>query len=141
MADEKQDIQLLKAQAIIELKKLEQANSAKEVASKYIGKSAIPWIVLLVIVGVAASAFLPSESLPAVIGLVSTAVMALITMLASITGTKEKEEKPEFKIINELIQKLDDANEPMTVVVDKDKVTVNKGNHVVESKISEQTKK
>lgn len=136
-----QEIQLLKTQALIELKKMEQANSAKEVASKYIGKSAIPWIVLLVIVGVVSSAFLPSESLPAVIGLVSTAVMALITMLASITGTKEKEEKPEFKIIYDLIQKLDDANEPMTVVVDKDKVTVNKGNQLVESKIAEDSKK
>jgi hypothetical protein len=134
MADEdKKNLQLLKTQAIIELKKMEQANTAKEVASKYIGKSAVPWIVLLVIVGVVASAFLPSESLPAVIGLVSTAVMALITMLASITGTKEKEEKPEFKVINELIQRLDDANDPMTVVVDKDKVTVNKGNHSVTS--------
>jgi len=134
MADDaKKELQLLRTQAIIELKKLEQANSAKEVASKYVGKSAIPWIVLLVIVGVVSSAFLPSESLPAVIGLVSTAVMALITMLASITGTKEKEEKPEFKVINELIQKLDAANEPMSVVVDHDKVTVNKGNQTVES--------
>jgi hypothetical protein len=95
MTDEdKKELQLLKTQAIIELKKMEQTNTAKEVASKYIGKSAVPWIVLLVIVGVVSSAFLPSESLPAVIGLVSTAVMALITMLASITGTKEKEEKP-----------------------------------------------
>lgn len=127
------ELQLLKTQALIELKKMEQQNTAKEVASKYIGKSAIPWIVLLVIVGVVSSAFLPSDSLPAVIGLVSTAVMALITMLASITGTKEKEEKPEFKVINELIQRLDEANEPMTVVVDKDKVTVNKGNHSVTS--------
>lgn len=132
MADKK-ELQLLKTQAIIELKKMEQQNTAKEVSSKIIGKTAIPWIVLLVIVGVAASAYLPSESLPAVIGLVSTAVMALITMLASITGTKEKEEKPEFKVINELIQRLDDANDPMTVVVDKDKVTVNKGNHSVTS--------
>lgn len=126
---EKKEIDLLKVKALIELKKLESQNTAKEVSSKYVGKSAIPWIVLLVIVGVVASAFLPSESLPAVIGLVSTAVMALITMLASITGTKEKEEKPEFKVINELINKLDNATapEPMNVVVDKDKVTVNKG--------------
>lgn len=133
--EEKQDLAMLKTQAIIELKKMEQTNSAKEVASKYIGKSAIPWIVLLVIVGVVSSAFLPSESLPAVIGLVSTAVMALITMLASITGTKEKEEKPEFKVINELINKLDAATvpEPMSVVVDKDKVTVNKGNATMTS--------
>jgi hypothetical protein len=142
MTDEdKKELQLLKTQAIIELKKMEQTNTAKEVASKYIGKSAVPWIVLLVIVGVVSSAFLPSESLPAVIGLVSTAVMALITMLASITGTKEKEEKPEFKVINELIQRLDDANDPMTVVVDKDKVTVNKGKHNVTSqRPSEDTK-
>jgi len=132
MADKK-EIQLLKTKAIIELKKMEQANTAREVTSKYIGKSAIPWIVLLVIVGVTASAFLPSESLPAVIGLVSTAVMALITMLATITGTKDKEEKPEFKVINELINRLDEANEPMSVVVDKDKVTVNKGDHSITS--------
>lgn len=136
MFDKNEELKLLKAQALIELKKMEQQNSAKEVASKYIGKTAIYWIVLLVVVGVVASAFLPTESLPAVIGLVSTAVMALITMLASITGTKEKEEKPEFKVINELIQRLDDANEPMTVVVDKEKVTVNKGNHNVTSQRS-----
>ena len=127
--EDKKELALLKTEAIIELKKLESQNTAKEVASKYIGKSGIIWIVLLVIVGVVASAFLPTESLPAVIGLVSTAVMALITMLAGITGTKEKEEKPEFKVINELINRLDAATkaEPMSVVVDKDKVTVNKG--------------
>lgn len=127
---EDKELELIKTQAMIELKKMEQTNSAKEVASKYIGKTAIPWIVLLVIVGVISSAFLSSESLPAVIGLVSTAVMALITMLAGITGTKEKEEKPEFKVINELIDKLEaaTAQEPMSVVVDKDTVVVNKGN-------------
>ncbi len=136
MADpDKKELQLLRTQAVIELKKMEQTNSAKEVASKYIGKTAIPWIVLMVVIGVGASAFLPSESLPAVIGLVSTAVMALITMLASITGTKEKEEKPEFKVINELINRLDaaTAQEPMTVVVDRDKVTVTKGDQNITS--------
>jgi hypothetical protein len=132
----KKDLELLRTQALIELKKLEHQSSAKEVASKYIGKSAIPWIVLLVIVGVVSSTFLSNESLPAVIGLVSTAVMALITMLASITGTKEKEEKPEFKVINELIQRLDEANDPMQVSVDKDKVTVTKGNTNVTSQRS-----
>lgn len=140
-ANNKNDIALMKTQAMIELKKMEQTNTAKEVSSKVIGKTAVPWIVLLVVVGVAASAFLPSESLPAVIGLVSTAVMALISMLSSITGTKEKEEKPEFKVINELIQRLDAANEPMTVVVDKDKVTVNKGNHSVTSQRPDQDNK
>jgi hypothetical protein len=77
-----------------ELKRLEGSSTAKEVASKVIGKTAVPWIVLLVIVGVASSAFLPAASLPAVIGLVSTAVMAMISMLSGITGTSEKEEKP-----------------------------------------------
>lgn len=131
MADK--EIELLKAKALIELKRLEAQNSAKEVSSKYVGKSAIPWIVLLVVVGVISSAFLPSDSLPAVIGLVSTAVMALITMLASITGTKEKEEKPEFKVINELINKLEAANEPMSVSVTGDKVIVTKGENKVTS--------
>lgn len=60
MDNNKSEVQLLKTQADIDLKKLESNSTAKEVASKYIGKSAIPWIVLLVIVGVASSAFLPS---------------------------------------------------------------------------------
>lgn len=128
---DKLELEVLKTKARIELDKLESTNTAKEVASKYIGKSAIPWIVLLVIVGVVSSAFLSTESLPAVIGLVSTAVMAMIAMLSNITGTKEKEEKPEYKIIDNLIKQLDEAREPMSVVVDGDKVTVTKGENSV----------
>lgn len=120
------ELELLRTQSSIELTKIESGSTAKEVASKYIGKTAIPWIVLLVVVGVVASAFMPTESLPAVIGLVSTAVMALITMLAGITSTKEKEEKPEIKIIENLIKTLE-KDEPMTVTVDGDRVTVTKG--------------
>ena len=133
MAEEMNDreIELAKTNASIELKKIEAQSSAKEVASKNIGKSAIPWIVLLVIVGVVASAFLPTESLPAVIGLVSTAVMAMISMLAGITGTKDKEEKPELVIIEKLIQNLEDAREPMSVSVDGDRVTVTKGQNTI----------
>jgi len=131
MFNRDKEIDTLKVQATIDLDKLESTNTAKEVASKYIGKTAIPWIVLLVIVGVASSAFLTTEALPAVIGLVSTAVMAMIGMLTNITGTKEKEEKPEFRIIDNLIKQLDDAREPMSVVVDGDKVTVTKGNSSV----------
>jgi len=120
------DIQLLETQSKIDQRKVEATTSAKEVASKYVGKTAIPWIVLLVVVGVVSSAFLESSTLPAVVGLVSTAVMALIGMLNGITGTKEKEEKPEFKVIQELINRLD-RRDPMTVVVEGDKVTVSKG--------------
>ena len=125
------EIELAKTNANIELKKLEATASAKEVSSKYIGKSAIPWIVLLVIVGVAASAFLPASSLPAVIGLVSTAVMAMISMIAGITGTKDKEEKPELVIIEKLIRNIEEAREPMSVIVDGDKVTVTKGQSTI----------
>ena len=131
MDENKIQIKLLETQAKIDLNKLESTNTAKEVASKYIGKTAIPWIVLLVIVGVISSAFLTTEALPAVIGLVSTAVMAMIAMLSNITGTKEKEEKPEFRIIDNLIKQLDDAREPMSVIVDGDKVTVTKGDSSV----------
>lgn len=141
MFNKDKEIESLKVQAAIDLNKAESTNTAKEVASKYIGKTAIPWIVLLVIVGVVSSAFLSTEALPAVIGLVSTAVMAMIAMLTNITGTKEKEEKPEFKVINELIQRLDDANDPMTVVVDRDKVSVHKGNQTVTSQRPVEDKK
>ena len=134
MSQEKNsDIELLKTRARIEIERIEATNSAREVSSKYIGKTAVPWIVLLVIVGVVSAAFMDAASLPAVIGLVSTAVMALITMLATITGTKEKEERPEFTVIKELIDRLDDANEPMDVTVEKDRVTVNKGRKTITS--------
>jgi hypothetical protein len=116
-----------------ELRRVESGSTAKEVASKYIGKSAIPWIVLLVVVGVVSSRFLPTESLPAVIGLVSTAVMALITMLAGITGTKEKEDKPEIEIIKSLIKQLDAAREAMNVEIDGDNVTIAKGENVMKT--------
>lgn len=119
------DLELKKTEN--ELKRLEASSTAKEVASKVIGKSAVPWIVFLVIVGVVSSIFLPSESLPAVIGLVSTAVMAFITMLSGITGTKEKEEKPEIEIIKSLIKQLDESREPMNVELDGDNVLVSKG--------------
>lgn len=131
MFDKDKEIQLLETQSRIEQRKAEGSSSAKEVASKYIGKTAIPWIVLLVVVGVISSAFLETSTLPAVVGLVSTAVMALIGMLTGITGVKDKEEKPEFKVINELIQRLDRKEDPLKVVVEGDKVTVSKGDDSV----------
>lgn len=127
-----EDIEVIKAKAEIEAQKAESQTPAKEVASKYIGKSAVPWIVLLVIVGVVSAAFMPPESLPAVIGLVSTAVMALISMLSGITGTKEKEEKPEISIITDLVARLD-KKEPLVVEIKGDKVVVTKGDNTISS--------
>jgi hypothetical protein len=48
-------------------------------------------------------------------------------MLKGITDTQEKQEKPEFKVINELITRLDKAEPPMNVSIDGEKVTVTKG--------------
>ena len=130
---EEADLNVLRIKAAIELKKLEAEATAKEVSSKVIGKTAIPWIVILVVVGVFSAAYLPSESLPAVIGLVSTAVMAMISMLSGITGTKDKEEKPEFMVIKNLIERLDRKEDPVHVAINDGKVTVTKGHDTVKT--------
>jgi len=126
-----EDIQLLKAQARIELDKMEAAASSRDVASKAIGKAALIWIFLLVLVGVASSAFLSTEALPAVIGLVATATMALIQMVNGIVNETKKEEKPEITIIKELINRLDQKEPPMRVDVNDGKVTVSKGEDTI----------
>ena len=124
------DIQVLKAQARIELDKLEAHATAKEVAAKAIGKDAVMWIVLLVVIGVVSSAFLPGESLPAVIGLVATATMALIQMVNGIVNEAKTPEKPEITIIKELIARLDQREPPMRVDVAEGRVTVSKGDDI-----------
>lgn len=125
------DIQVLKTQARIELDKMEAQATAREVASKAIGKDALLWIFLLVLVGVGASAFLPAEALPAVIGLVATATMALIQMVTGIVTEAKKEEKPEITIIRELISRLDQREPPMRVDVENGRVTVSKGDDTI----------
>jgi len=127
-------IKLLKAQASVELDRLEAQATAREVASKAIGKDALLWIFLLVLVGVAASAFLPTDALPAVIGLVATATMALIQMVSGIVNEVKKEEKPEITIIKELINRLDQKEPPMRVDVNDGKVTVTKGDDTITTK-------
>ena len=117
----------IRASAEIELRKLEASQTAKEAASKQIGKTAFPYIIALVLIGVGSLAFLPAESHAPVIGLVAGALTALISMLQGITGTSDKAEKPEIAIITDLVARLDKKAEPMTVEVDKDKVTVLKG--------------
>lgn len=127
-------IKLLKAQAKVELDRLEAQATAREVASKAIGKDALLWIFLLVLVGVGASAFLPTDALPAVIGLVATATMALIQMVSGIVTETKKEEKPEVAIIRELIARLDQREPPMRVDVADGKVTVSKGDDTVSTR-------
>lgn len=133
------DIRLLKAEARAELNRLEAHSTAKEVAGKAIGKHGLAYITLIVAIGVAASLVLDNEKIAAVMGLLGASLTALISMLNGIAGANEKEEKPEFGVIKELIGKLDklDREEmPMRVDVEGDHVTVTKGNDVVSARRS-----
>ncbi len=129
-----EDIEMLKVQIKAELQKLEAQSSAKDVAGKAIGKDGLKYITAIVVIGVLSSLALDSDKIAAVMGLLGASLTALISMLASIAGTVEKEEKPEFAVIQELISKLDklDRKEmPMRVDVEGDHVTVTKGEDVV----------
>ena len=112
-----------------EFKRLYLASSAKDVAGKAIGNWGIPAIVIIVIIGVGASVFLDEGKIAAVMGLLVGALTDMISMLYGISGANSKQEKPEFEIIKQLVERLDRLadKEPMTVNVDGDKVTVKKG--------------
>lgn len=131
---EQEDIRLFKAQAQAELNRLEAESTAKEVAGKAIGKHGLAYITAIVIVGVGASLMLEESKIAAVIGLVSAALTALIAMLNGIAGASPKQEKPEFEVIKNLIEKLDRLDkpeQPMKVTVEGEKVTVTKGENTV----------
>jgi hypothetical protein len=128
------EIQMLREQARAELQRLEAGSSAKDVAGKAIGKHGLAYITAIVVIGVLSSLALDTDKIAAVMGLLGASLTALISMLASIAGATEKEEKPEFAVIKELIAKLDrlDRKEmPMRVDVEGDHVTVTKGDDVV----------
>ena len=128
------DIEMFKAQVQAELNRLEAKSSAKEVAGKAIGKDGLKYITIIVVIGVVSSLALDGEKIAAVMGLLGASLTALISMLNGIAGASEKEEKPEFAVIKELIAKLDklDRKEmPMRVDVEGDHVTVTKGDDVV----------
>ena len=135
MSDE--DLSLFKAKAQAELNRLEAESTAKEVAGKAIGKHGLAYITAIVVVGVGASLALEESKIAAVIGLVSAALTALISMLNGIAGANPKQEKPEFEIMKQLIDKLDKLDrkeQPMRVDVEGDKVIVRKGDDVVTAK-------
>lgn len=128
------DIEMFKVQMQAELNRLEANSSAKDVAGKAIGKDGLKYITVIVVIGVVSSLALDGEKIAAVMGLLGASLTALISMLNGIAGTVEKEEKPEFEVIKELIAKLDrlDRKEmPMRVDVEGDHVTVTKGDDVV----------
>lgn len=128
------DLELLKVQIKAELQRLEAGSPAKEIAGKAIGKDGLKYITAIVVIGVLSSLALDSEKIAAVMGLLGASLTALISMLANIAGATEKEEKPEFEVIKELIAKLDRLDrkeQPMRVDVEGDHVTVTKGDDVV----------
>lgn len=131
------DIELLKVQIQAELQRLEAHSSAKDVAGKAIGKDGLKYITAIVVIGVASSLLLDNEKIAAVMGLLGASLTALISMLANIAGATEKEDKPEFGVIKDLIAKLDKLDrkeQPMRVDVEGDHVTVTKGDDVVRAK-------
>jgi ABC-type proline/glycine betaine transport system ATPase subunit len=137
MSDEKShDIALIKAQAVVELGRMEASSPAKDVAGRAIGKHGLFYITLIVVIGVGASLFLEESKIAAVMGLLGSALVALISMLNGIAGANPKQEKPEFEVMKQLIDKLDKLAEkepPMSVTVEGDKVTVKKGNDTIQT--------
>ena len=128
------DLQKMRMQADVELAKLEATSPAKEVAGKAIGKYGLLAIVIIVIIGVLASLWLEEGKMAAVMGLLGASLTALIQMLNGIAGSATKQEKPEFEVMKQLIDKLDrlDRKEaPMRVDVEEGKVTVRKGDDQV----------
>ena len=106
-----------------QIKLLEAQQTAKEVAGKAIGKQGLFYITLIVVIGVGASLFLDEAKIAAVMGLLGSALVALISMLNGIAGATPKQEKPEFEIMKQLIERLDRLadREPMSVDVDGEK--------------------
>ena len=132
----KHELAVIKAQSRVDLEKLYAASPAKEVAGKAIGEGGLFYITLIIVIGVGASIVLDNEKIAAVMGLLGAALTALISMLNGIAGTAPKQEKPEFEVIKNLIEKLDRLNvqEPMRVNVEGDKVTVTKGGDTITTK-------
>jgi hypothetical protein len=103
--------------------------TAKEVAGKAIGKHGLIYITIIVAMGVGASVVLEEGKMAAVMGLLGASLTALISMLNNVAGANPKEEKPEFEIMKQLIERLDKMadRDPMSVAVDGDRVVVQKG--------------
>jgi hypothetical protein len=129
------EIELIKEQAKVELAKMEANSSAKDVAGKAIGKHGLMYITLIVVIGVISSLFLQNEKIAAVMGLLGASLTALISMLNGIAGATPKQDKPEFDVMKQLIDRLDRMadRDPMSVEVDGDKVTVRKGDNEMQT--------
>jgi hypothetical protein len=106
-------------------------DTAKEVAGKAIGRHGLIYITIIVAMGVGASVVLEEGKMAAVMGLLGASLTALISMLNGVAGATPKQDKPEFEIMKQLIERLDKMadRDPMSVQVEGDKVTVRKGDN------------
>lgn len=113
----------------LEMLRMEAATPAKEVAGKAIGKNGLVYITIIVAMGVGASIVLEEGKMAAVMGLLGASLTALISMLNSVAGANPKQDKPEFEVMKQLIDRLDKMadRDPMSVQVEGDKITVRKG--------------
>jgi ABC-type proline/glycine betaine transport system ATPase subunit len=129
------DIRKAKIDISAELNRLEAQQTAKEVAGKSIGRYGLFYITLIVVIGVAASLELDEGKMAAVMGLLGASLTALISMLNNIAGATPKQDKPEFEVMKQLIDRLDRMadRDPMSVTVDGDKITVKKGDNEVQA--------
>jgi len=130
------ELKHLKTKAELEIKKIEAQSPAKDVAGKAIGKHGLFYITLIVVIGVVSSLYLEEQKIAAVMGLLGASLTALISMLNGIAGANPKQEKPEFEVMKQLIERLDRMadRDPMSVSVDGDKVVVRKGDNEITSK-------
>ena len=110
---------------------MNEHDTAKEVAGKSIGRWGLLCITIILIIGVGASIVLEESKMADVMGLLGASLTALISMMNGIAGATPKQEKPEFEIMKQLIERLDRMadRDPVSVAVDKDKVLVQKGDN------------
>ena len=129
------DLRKAKIDIKAELNRLDAQQTAKEVAGKSIGRFGLFYITLIVVIGVLASLELAEGKMAAVMGLLGASLTALISMLNNIAGATPKQDKPEFEVMKQLIDRLDRMadRDPMSVVVEGDKVTVKKGDNEVQT--------
>jgi len=114
---------------------LEAQQSAKDIAGKSIGKHGLLYITIMVIIGVVTSLYLEESKIAAVMGLLGASLTALISMMNGIAGATPKQEKPEFEIMKQLIERLDRMadRDPMIVQIDGEKITVKKGDNEIQN--------
>lgn len=128
---DKHEIHVMQINAKAEERRLLIQAPAREVAGKSIGRWGLLAIVIIVVIGVIASFHLEEGKMAAVMGLLGASLTALIQMLNGIAGTAPKQEKPEFEIMKQLIERLDRMadRDPMAVHVEGNRVVVRKGDN------------